>query len=250
MPVPVGGWSAWAYARECARQHACARSLLANVAFPGAGLRARGPDDLRVGGATHSSPYSALFSEVVCTLGVTPPQGAAPPPPIGGNCIIRAATHRRYTARQLVMLQIPHRHQSGGCRAASKTGAGRLARKTRPAPPLHRHFREKVRPASTKTPNFGRVKRAGRTVSRFRDHTTPQGELFRAQMKPATPLLAPSRARMKPATPLLTHNAAKSSISCEQRCQRFQPTTKTGPQRCQRFQPGKALHQIGKQCTG
>ena len=95
----------------------------------GAGLRARGPDDLRVGGATHSSPYSAPFSEVVCTLGVTPPQGAAPPPPIGGNCIIRAATHRRYTARQLLMLQIPHRHQSGGCRAASKTGAGRLARK-------------------------------------------------------------------------------------------------------------------------
>ena len=91
----------------CAGQHACARSLLANVAFPGAGLRARGPDDLRVGGATHSSPYSALFSEVVCTLGVTPPQGAAPPPPIGGNCIIRAATHRRYTARQLLMLQIP-----------------------------------------------------------------------------------------------------------------------------------------------
>ena len=46
-----------------------------------------------------------------------------------GNCIIRAATRRRYTARQLVMLQIPHRHRSGGRRIASKTGAVPVAAK-------------------------------------------------------------------------------------------------------------------------
>ena len=124
-----------------------------------------------------------------------------------------------------------------------------MREKTRPKPPLPRLFREKFRPASAKTPNLGHFKRAGRIFSRLHDHTTPQGELFRAQMKPATPLLAPSRARMKPATPLLTHNAPKSSISREQRCHRFHRTTKTGPQRCQRFQPGIALHRRGKQCT-
>ena len=43
---------------------------------------------------------------------------------------------------------------------------------TRPAPPLHRPFREKVRPASTKTPNLGCFKRAGRTF-RARTHTRP-----------------------------------------------------------------------------
>ena len=77
--------------------------------------------------------------------------------------------------------------------------------------------REITRPASTKTPNLGCFERAGRTFSRFRDDTAPQGELFRAQMKPPPPLLTHSRAHMKPATPLLAHNAAKTHISGEQR---------------------------------
>ena len=38
--------------------------------------------------------------------------------------------------------------------------------KTRPARLLHRHFREKTRPASTKTPNLGCFEPAGRTISR------------------------------------------------------------------------------------
>ena len=60
-----------------------------------------------------SSPFSAFFIEVVCDLGAIPPRTTAAPPPIGGNCIIRAATRRRYTASQFLMLQNPHRHWCG-----------------------------------------------------------------------------------------------------------------------------------------
>ena len=81
-----------------------------------------------------------------------------------------------------------------------------LPRKSSPSTAPPAAFREKIRPARLKTPNLGCFERAGRTFSRFRDDTAPQGELFRAQMKP--PLLARSRVRMKPATPLLAHNAA------------------------------------------
>ena len=63
-----------------------------------------------------SSPFSAFFIEVVCDLGAIPPRTTAAPPPIGGNCIIRAATRRRYTASQFLMLQNPHRHWCGGRR--------------------------------------------------------------------------------------------------------------------------------------
>lgn len=138
---------------------------------------------------------------------------------------------------------------TGGVEGAGRTYTRperQQARKNSPSTAPLAAIPRKNSPNKHKTPNLGCFQRAGRTFSRFRDHTTPQGELFRAQMKPTPPLLAPSRARMKPATPLLANNAAKSSISCEQRCQRFQPTTNTGPQRCQRFQPGKALHRRGR----
>ena len=198
----------------------------------------------------HNLPFSAFFVEVICTLGTTPPQTVISPPPKGGNGVIRDPTRRRHAVRRPRVVQNPP--PLAVWRAPEGRTPGRSAsnhEKARPARPLHRPFREKTLPTSTKTRNLGCFKRAGRTYSRFRDHTTPQGELFRAQMKPTSPLLARSRVRMKPTPPLLTHNAAKSSISCEQRCQRFQPTTKTGLQRCQRFQPGKALHRKGKQCT-
>ena len=38
-----------------------------------------------------SSPFSALFTEVVCDVGATPPQTAAAPPPIGGNRTTRGS---------------------------------------------------------------------------------------------------------------------------------------------------------------
>ena len=159
---------------------------------------------------------------------------------------MRAATRRAYSARQLLMLQNPHRHRSGGrpeacgawLRFPQTIEAGQQCRRTvprrdniSPAPAITTRSHEnnspstappaalprKTRPASTKTPNVGCCERAGRTVSRFRDDTAPQGELFRAQMKPPPPLLARSRVRMKPATPLLAHNAAQTHISSEQR---------------------------------
>ena len=64
-------------------------------------------------------------------------------------------------------------------------GFQRLTReKVRPTRPLQRHFREKVRPTRLKTAFFGHFGLAGRTFSRFRVDTAPQGELFRTQMKP------------------------------------------------------------------
>ena len=136
----------------------------------------------------------------------------------GGMTPSKAPTRRRRADRGLRMAQNPHRSHLK-C-TASPTRPGRSASRrenTRPARPLQRLFREKTRPASTKTPNFGCFERAGRTFSRFRDDTAPRGELFRAHMKPPPPLLAPSRVRMKPATPLLAHNATKTHISGEQR---------------------------------
>ena len=91
-----------------------------------------------------SSPFSAFFLEVVCDLGAIPPRTTAAPPPIGGNCIIRAATRRRYTASQFLMLQNPHRHWCGrrrrdrGARLRcpwAVAGPGRASRR-RAEPPI------------------------------------------------------------------------------------------------------------------
>ena len=69
-----------------------------------------------------SGPFSAFITEVVRVLGATSPRTAAALPPSGGNCIIRAATRRRYSASQLLMLQNPHRFPCGEQRR------GRMAR--------------------------------------------------------------------------------------------------------------------------
>ena len=71
--------------------------------------------------------------KVVCTLGTTPPQAAASPPPNGGIAlheghhsplvrasrppnggigIIRGVTRRRHADSQPLMLQNPHRHRT------------------------------------------------------------------------------------------------------------------------------------------
>ena len=60
--------------------------------------------------------FSAFFTEVVCTLGTTPPQTATSPPPNGGNGVIRTTTRRRHADSQPLMLQNPHRHRHGGRR--------------------------------------------------------------------------------------------------------------------------------------
>ena len=60
--------------------------------------------------------FSPFFTEVVCTLGTTPPQTATSPPPNGGNGVIRTTTRRRHADSQPLMLQNPHRHRYGGRR--------------------------------------------------------------------------------------------------------------------------------------
>ena len=59
---------------------------------------------------------SPFFTEVVCTLGTTPPQTVISPPPNGGNGVIRDPTRRRHADSQPLMLQNPHRHRRGGRR--------------------------------------------------------------------------------------------------------------------------------------
>ena len=64
----------------------------------------------------HNTPFSAFFTEVVCTLGTTQPQTVISPPPNGGNGGIRDPTRRRHADSQPLMLQNPHRHRYGGHR--------------------------------------------------------------------------------------------------------------------------------------
>ena len=101
--------------------------------------------------------------------------------------------------------------------------------KTRPAQPLHWHFREKTRPASAKTPILGCFARAGRTFSRTRRDNV-------ATLKPTTPLLAPNKGPLKPTTPLHPKTAPKTPISHPQRRWRFQSRLGRRPQRQQGFQ--------------
>ncbi len=128
--------------------------------------------------------------------------------------------------------------------------------KVRPARPLHRHFREKTRPARHKPPVFGLISCAGRTFSRSRPRSGHAGRTFsrtrhgdvarkqpplplqslvQASMKPPSPLRTPEQQPLKPTTPLRPKNAPKSPISNPQRRRRFQLAHLTGPQRRRRF---------------
>ena len=135
--------------------------------------------------------------------------------------------------------------QPASC-ATSPTRPGLRAdwrEKTRPARPLQRHFREKVLPASVKTPILGCFERAGRTFSRSRPPSDRAGRTFSrtrrdnvATLKPTTPLLTPNKGPLKPASPLRPKTEPKTPISDPQRRWRFQSHTDTSEQRQQRFQ--------------
>ena len=127
--------------------------------------------------------------------------------------------------------------QPASC-ATSPTRPGRRAdwrEKTRPTQPLQQHFREKTRPASTKTPILGCFERAGRTFSRTRRDNV-------ATLKPTTPLLAPNKGPLKPTTPLHPKTAPKTPISHPQRRWRFQSRLGHRPQRRRRFQSRLGRH--------
>ena len=115
---------------------------------------------------------------------------------------------------------------------------------TRPTKPLQRHFRDKVRPASPKTPILGCFQRDGRTLSRtWRSNVAtmqpppPLQPLTQASVKPPSPLLAHEQQALKPTRPLQPKNTPKTPISHPQRRRRFQLAHLTGPQRRRRFQP-------------
>ena len=100
----------------------------------------------------------------------------------GGIALHGGPTRRRHAVRRLHVVQNPHHFRLEGRRIAYKTGRNVDWReKVRPARPLQRHFREKVRPTRLKTAFFGRFGHAGRTFSRSRTHQGARGELFRAQ---------------------------------------------------------------------
>ncbi len=152
-------------------------------------------------------------------------------------------------------LPLPSRAQLPGPRRPRRarwdpTTAG--PRKTRPARPLQRHFREKVRPARplqrhlrekthparANTPNVGCFERAGRKTSRT-------ARTNKATLKPTTPLLDPNTGPLKPASPLRPKIAPQTPISHPQRRWRFQSHTGTSEQRRWRFQttgPSRLQH--------
>ena len=152
--------------------------------------------------------------------------GSAGPSPNGGNGVIRGTTRRQPASNAAKPPPQP-----ASC-ATSPTRPGHRAdwrEKTRPAPPLQRLFREKVRPASVKTPILGCFECAGRTFSRTRRDNV-------ATLKPTTPLLAPEQQPLKPPSPLHPKTAPKTPISRPQRRQGFQSHTSTSEQRRRRFQ--------------
>ncbi len=165
----------------------------------------------------------------------------------GGMTPSKAPTRRRRAVRGLRMAQNPHRSRLK-C-AASPTRPGHSTgwhEKTRPAPPLHRHFRKKTRPASAKTPNLGHFECAGRTFSRSRPPSDEAGRTFShtrrdnaATLKPTTPLLTSNKGPLKPTLPLHPKTAPKPPISRPQRRWRFQLRLDLRPQRRWRFQTAR-----------
>ena len=126
--------------------------------------------------------------------------------------------------------------------------------KTHPTSPLPRPIREKVRPASTKTPNVGCCERTGRAFSRTGRSdvaalkpTTPLQPLTWASMKPPSPLRAPKQQPLKPLAPLQPKNTPQTPISHPQRRRRFQLAHLTGPQRRCRFQSRLSLREQRRQ---
>ena len=75
---------------------------------------------------SHNSSFSALFNEVVCSLGALAPRVATPPAPDGGGIALHEGpTRRRHAGQRLRVVQNPHRCRHGG--RASPTRPGRSA---------------------------------------------------------------------------------------------------------------------------
>lgn len=100
----------------------------------------------------------------------------------GGNCIIRAATRRRYSASQLLMLQNPHHSQPEVRRATSKTDAGPIgAKKLAQHRPSTGISVKKFALYATKRRFWAIFRTLGELFRAHAHHQIKQGELFRAQ---------------------------------------------------------------------
>ena len=169
--------------------------------------------------------FSAFFAQWVCSLANTLPHIGASPLPIGGIALHEAPTRRRYAPGGLHVVQKPHPFPHVGHHVPLIPGRGAGMREnTRPTKPLQRHFRDKVRPASPKTPILGCFQRDGRTLSRTgRSNVAtmqpppPLQPLMQASVKPPSPLLTPEQQPLKPMTPLQPKNTPKTPISHPQR---------------------------------
>ena len=127
--------------------------------------------------------FSAFFAQWVCSLANTPPHVGASPLPIGGIALHEAPTRRRHAPGRLHVVQKPPPFPA--CRAPRPSDTRprcRYARKYSPnAAPLPYSTRNKIRPASPKTPILECFQRAGRTFSRSRTRQAKQGERLRTQ---------------------------------------------------------------------
>ena len=135
--------------------------------------------------------FSAFFTEVVCTLGTTPPHVAASPPPKGGNGVIRTTTRRRHAH----VVQTPTATSMEGLGGAGGPGRGARGRRVlaeqqadapatsaTKAPPAWRA------PEVTGRPGCGARRRRGQA----RQHTDTPDRL-EAAARPAGPGRASSR---------------------------------------------------------
>ena len=120
--------------------------------------------------------------------------------PNRGNCIIRAATRRRYTVSQLLMLQNPHRHRHGERPGHGKPG--RDAREQRQGAAIARQLTQGRRQSTTQ-------------LSQQQPRRTPS-----VQNSPSTSSTAPLPVQNSPRTPTLTACPGQNS-PCTPKMARF-----------------------------
>ena len=154
---------------------------------------------------SHNRRFWSLFAQWVCTVAAAPPQVAASPSPIGGNCTTRGsdtpATRRkkascsakppsppawrtpgaRRARRSAHERQKPDNRTQGRPHFRYKTLPAQVARphfryKTLHAHPPSPHVRDKTLPARPKWPDLAQSTHAGRVLYRFGQHNTEQGE--------------------------------------------------------------------------
>ena len=118
-----------------------------------------------------------------------------------GNCIIRAATRRRYAASQLLMLQNPHRYRQGDRRGHGEPG--RSTHERRQGAAIARQLARGLRQSKT-------------LFAQQQPHRTPS-----VQNSPSTSRTAPLPVQNSPSTPEMAQFGAYSA--CRENFVPFSP---------------------------